>query len=45
MSMIEKCADGRVNWVVGSGGETMSKIISRMHSRGHAGPLWEYLVR
>jgi len=45
MRMIEEYADGRTNWVVGSGGETMAKIITRMYSRGHSGPLWEYLIR
>ena len=45
MQKIEKCADGRTNWVVGSGGETMTQIVSRMYSRGHSGPLWEYLIR
>jgi len=45
MQRIEEYADGRTNWVVGSGGEIMAKIISRMYSRGHSGPLWEYLIR
>jgi organic radical activating enzyme len=45
MQRVEEYADGRANWVVGSGGETMAKIISRMYSRGHSGPLWEYLIR
>jgi radical SAM superfamily enzyme YgiQ (UPF0313 family) len=33
------------NWIVGSGGELTEKIVSRMHARGHAGPLWEYLIK
>ncbi len=35
----------RINWVVGSGGETAATIVSRMHKRGFSGPLWEFLIR
>jgi len=35
----------RINWVVGSGGDTAASIVSRMHKRGFTGPLWEYLIR
>ncbi|RUM46516.1 MAG: B12-binding domain-containing radical SAM protein [Desulfocapsa sp.] len=35
----------RINWVVESGGKTSAETVSRMHSRGFTGPLWEYLVR
>ncbi|MBS0013655.1 MAG: cobalamin-dependent protein [Desulfobacterales bacterium] len=38
-------ARNRINWIVGSGGDQSAQIISRLHSRGHTGPLWEYLVR
>ncbi len=38
-------AQGRINWVFGAGGEKVEQIISRLHSRGHAGPLWEHLIR
>ncbi|MGD8389477.1 MAG: lipid biosynthesis B12-binding/radical SAM protein [Desulfobacteraceae bacterium] len=38
-------ADGRFNWVTGTGGETAAKVIARLYSRGHTGPLWEYLIR
>lgn len=37
-------AAGRVNWVIGSGGKTMERIMSRMFTQGHVGPLWEHLV-
>jgi radical SAM superfamily enzyme YgiQ (UPF0313 family) len=40
----EKAA-GRKNWVIGSGGEETSQIVSRLHERGFSGPLWEYLIR
>ena len=35
----------RINWIIGSGGDTAAGIVSRMHKRGFVGPLWEYLVR
>lgn len=35
----------RLNWIIGSGGQKMAKVIERLHERGHTGPLWEYLVR
>ena len=45
VDMVEKRAKGHLNWVVGSGTRTMEKIVSRMYSRGHSGPLWEHLIR
>jgi radical SAM superfamily enzyme YgiQ (UPF0313 family) len=38
-------ANGRPNWVIGSGGPEMETILSRMYARGFSGPLWEYLAR
>jgi len=38
-------ANGRINWVVGSGGVETAEIISRMYQRGYSGPLWEFLIR
>jgi radical SAM superfamily enzyme YgiQ (UPF0313 family) len=38
-------AKGRTNWVIGSGGEVVAKIVARMYARGHYGPLWEHLIR
>ncbi len=35
----------RINWLIGSGGDDGSNIVSRMHERGFVGPLWEYLIR
>jgi len=48
-SMIEKqvldrCGR-RINWIVGSGGNDAAATVSKMHERGYAGPLWEYLIR
>lgn len=42
---VEAVADGRVNWVVGAGGQRMAQIVRRLHARGHSGPLWEWLIR
>ena len=38
-------AQGRPNWVVGAGGESMARIVARLYERGHTGPLWEHLIR
>ena len=38
-------AAGRVNWVCGDGAEQTERVVARMHARGHAGPLWELLLR
>jgi len=35
----------KLNWVLGAGGKETAKIISKMHARGHAGPLWEFLIK
>jgi len=42
---IQKAADNRTNWVLGSGGEKSAAIMKRMYRRGLSGPLWEYLYR
>ena len=42
---VKKQADGRMNWVCGGGGDQTQKVVSRMHARGHHGPLWELLLR
>ena len=44
-ALIAERAAGRAHWVLGSGGESVSRIVERMHLRGHVGPLWEKLVR
>ena len=38
-------AGQRINWIVGSGGNTAAATVSKMHDRGFSGPLWEYLIR
>ncbi len=42
---IQKQAKERINWLIGAGGEETAKIITKLHERGHCGPLWEYLIR
>ncbi len=42
---VRERSHGRSNWVTGSGGENMEKVISRMYSRGRTGPLWEKLIQ
>lgn len=44
-SLVKAHAAERINWVVGSGGEEAASIVSKMHSRGFSGPLWEFLIR
>ena len=43
--MVRERSRGRANWITGSGGENMEKVISRMYSRGYTGPLWEKLIQ
>lgn len=42
---LQERAQNRMNWVFGAGGEKTAKILSRLHERGHVGPLWEHLIR
>jgi radical SAM superfamily enzyme YgiQ (UPF0313 family) len=37
-------AAGRMNWVLGDGRKGSVRAVSRMHARGHVGPLWEKLL-
>ncbi len=43
--MVGQRAKKRINWIIGSGGAKAAAVVARMHDRGYAGPLWEYLVR
>lgn len=42
---VRERSKGRMNWVTGSGGENMEKVVARMYSKGYTGPLWEKLIR
>lgn len=44
-AMVLKQAKGRINWLVGSGGDAAAALVGRMHARGRIGPLWEHLAR
>ncbi|MBN2159523.1 MAG: cobalamin-dependent protein [Spirochaetes bacterium] len=43
--IVEERARGRDNWIIGSGGKKIARLIARMHRQGHTGPLWEHIVR
>jgi radical SAM superfamily enzyme YgiQ (UPF0313 family) len=45
IARIRKRARGRMNWVYGDGGEKSEQVVSRLHTHGHPGPLWELLLR
>ncbi len=45
IARIRKRARGRMNWVYGDGGEKSERVVSRLHTHGHTGPLWELLLR
>lgn len=32
------------NWIFGGSGKKMTQVISRLHAKGHVGPLWEHLI-
>ncbi|MBN2401611.1 MAG: cobalamin-dependent protein [Spirochaetes bacterium] len=42
---IEDHANGRSNWVIGSGGLKISRLLKRMYRHGYTGPLWERLIQ
>lgn len=44
-TLVSQQAEGRSNWVLGSGGAATAKVVDTMHRRGYTGPLWEYLAR
>ncbi len=45
LEAVTAAARGRINWVIGAGGEQAGRVVSRLHARGHTGPLWEHLIR
>jgi len=45
LRQVRQAAGGRINWLIGGGGEDTAKIITRLYQRGHCGPMWEYLIR
>ncbi|MGA9536674.1 MAG: lipid biosynthesis B12-binding/radical SAM protein [Desulfobacterales bacterium] len=45
MTRVQERAGGRLNWIIGDGGEQTAGVISKMHARGYSGPLWELCIR
>jgi len=45
LAQVQQSAGGRTNWVIGAGGEDIEKVLTRLHTRGFVGPLWEFLIR
>ncbi|MGB5616927.1 MAG: lipid biosynthesis B12-binding/radical SAM protein [Desulfobacterales bacterium] len=45
LARVRERADGRLNWIIGDGGEQTAGVISRMYARGYSGPLWEHRIR
>ena len=45
LARVKQQANGRLNWLIGDGGEQAARIMARLHARGHSGPLWEHLLR
>ncbi len=45
MGLLQSHAAGRGNWMVGSGAERTSRVLTRLYARGHVGPLWEHMIR
>ncbi len=41
---LQERAGGNPTWIVGSGGEKTTQILSRLYKRGRSGPLWEHLI-
>jgi radical SAM superfamily enzyme YgiQ (UPF0313 family) len=45
LDQVRQRSNGRLNWLIGDGGEQAARIMARLHARGHSGPLWEHLLR
>jgi len=45
MTRVQERAGGRLNWIIGDGGDQTAGVISKMHARGYSGPLWELRIR
>jgi len=45
LERVRQVAGGRANWIFGAGGEEIEKVLTRLHTRGFVGPLWEFLIR
>jgi radical SAM superfamily enzyme YgiQ (UPF0313 family) len=45
LRMVEKQANGRLNWIIGAGEAKATRILPKLYRRGFTGPLWEYLIQ
>jgi radical SAM superfamily enzyme YgiQ (UPF0313 family) len=43
--LVEKKAEGRENWIIGSGGNHAVRLMARLYKKGGTGPLWEHRIR
>lgn len=44
-SRLEISAQGRANWIIGSGGQSFESVTRMLYRRGYSGPLWERLIK
>ena len=44
LAIVENSTQGQRNWYFGAKADAATKILARLYSRGHAGPLWEYMI-
>jgi len=45
IARVRQRGGGRLDWVIGAGGQQTERILERMYARGRTGPLWELLIR
>ncbi len=45
MQVVEDHANGRFNWIVGSGESKATRVLPKLYERGFTGPLWEHLIQ
>lgn len=41
---VKRYARGRVNWIIGSGGPTLERLLARLYAKGFVGPLWDRCI-
>jgi len=45
MQVVENHANGRFNWIIGSGESKATRVLPKLYDRGFTGPLWEHLIQ
>jgi radical SAM superfamily enzyme YgiQ (UPF0313 family) len=43
--VVENHANGRFNWIVGSGENKVTRVLHKLYDKGFTGPLWEHLIQ